>query len=115
MMGSPPMVTIKLRFVHGDRDRCGHTRIYFWRKGQRKNRIREKPGTPEFFEVYRRLLDQSESGTLAPATKDVGRLVPDTWRWLCTQYFASAEFKRLDARGQRVRRRILELTFEEPI
>ncbi len=40
---------------------------------------------------------------------------PGTYRWLCTQYFASAEFRLLDPRTQYVRRRVLETTFEEPI
>jgi integrase len=38
-----------------------------------------------------------------------------TYRWLCAQYFASAEFGRLDSRTQHTRRSILEATFDEPI
>jgi integrase len=114
MTGSPTMVTIKLRFVHQDVDRYGHVRIYFWRKGQRKVRIREHLGTPEFFEVYRRLIEQSESGALPPAAKESGRPAQGTWRWLCTQYFGSADFRRLQASSQSVQRRILEATFDEP-
>ena len=42
--------------------------------------------------------------------------LPGTWRWLCVRYFSEcAEYKRLDARTQRVRRQILEGTFDEPI
>ncbi len=115
MTGSPAMVTIKLRFVHRDVDRYGHVRIYFWRKGQRKVRIREKPDSPEFLEVYQRLLEQSKSGVLPPVAKEAGRPAQGTWRWLCTQYFGSADFKRLQASSQSVQRRILESTFDEPV
>ena len=39
-----------------------------------------------------------------------------TWRWLCIKYFTEcADYKRLDKGTQRVRRLILEGTFEEPI
>jgi integrase len=38
-----------------------------------------------------------------------------TYRWLCTEYFASSEFARLNPSTQRVRRGVLESTFEEPI
>jgi hypothetical protein len=42
--------------------------------------------------------------------------LPGTWRWLCVRYFSEcADFKRLDPRTQRVRRQILEGTFDEPI
>jgi integrase len=115
MTGPSAMVNIRIRFVHRDVDRYGHVRIYFWRKGGRKVRIRETPGTPEFFETYRRLLNQSERGALPGIAKTDGRPTPGTWRWLCAEYFASADFRRLDARGQRVRRQILETTFDEPI
>jgi integrase len=43
-------------------------------------------------------------------------VVSGTWRWLCVKYFAEcADYKRLDDRTRRVRRAILESTFEEPI
>jgi len=46
----------------------------------------------------------------ATPTKAKG-IASGTWRWLCTRYFAEcAEYKRLDARTQHVRRQILEAT-----
>jgi len=43
-------------------------------------------------------------------------ILPNTWSWLCLRYFAEcAEYKHLDPRTQRVRRQILEATFDEPI
>ncbi len=102
-MGTPTM-KVRYAYVHEDVDRHGNVRVYFWRKGQRKVRMREAPGSPEFAETYKRLLGRSEAGELA--TPDAGR--SDTLRWLCTQYFASAEFRRLDPQTQRTRQGILE-------
>ena len=43
-------------------------------------------------------------------------IAPGTWRWLCVRYFAEcADYLRLDDRMKRVRRGILEATFDEPI
>jgi hypothetical protein len=42
-------------------------------------------------------------------------IAPGTWRWLCVEYFKSADYLRLDSRFQRVRRGVLENTFDEPI
>ena len=109
-MGTPTM-KVRYAYVHEDVDRHGNVRVYFWRKGQRKVRMREAPGSPEFAETYKRLLGRSEAGELA--TPDAGR--SDTLRWLCTQYFASAEFRRLDPQTQRTRQGILEHILAEPV
>ena len=45
----------------------------------------------------------------------IGGVTPRTYRWLIVQYFASAEYRSLDARTQRVRRAILESTCGEPL
>lgn len=42
--------------------------------------------------------------------------LPNTWSWLCLRYFKEcSEYKQLDPGTQRVRRQILEGTFDEPI
>jgi integrase len=115
LMGTKGMVKLTLRYVHQDVDRHGNRRIYFWRRGSRKVRIREPLGTPAFFEVYRKLLADAEAGKLVRPSHDVGKPEPGTYRWLCTQYFSSAEFRQLDPRTQTVRKRILEMTFDERI
>jgi len=62
-------------------------------------------------EQYEALLSGS-----APAQRTLDRTgKPNTWRWLCQQYFTSAEFKRLSSGTQTVRRQVLEATFEEPV
>ena len=110
------MITVRYRYVHEDVDRHGNVRIYFWRKGQRKIRIRAKPGTPEFDAAYHATKLRSETGELVPADSVDARLPKrSTWRWLCTQYFGSVDFRRLGLSTQRVRRGILEATFDEPI
>ena len=44
------------------------------------------------------------------------QITSGTWRWLCTKYFAEcADYLRLDERTKRVRRNIIETTFDEPI
>jgi integrase len=110
------MLTVRLRYIHEDVDRHGNVRIYFWRKGQRKVRIRARSGTAEFEAAYRAALAQSEAGSLSgPADAKGGHPAPGTYRWLCVQYFGSPEFRRLDPRTQWTRRGILESTFNEPI
>ncbi len=92
-----------------DRDRHGNVRIYFRAKGRLKVRLRGTPWTPEFMAEYHAAKSQSV------AIKNKG-ITPDTWRWLCVRYFAEcADYLRLDERTKRVRRGILEVTFDEPI
>ena len=109
------MITVRLRYVHQDTDRHGNVRTYFWRKGGPKVRIRELPGTQAFLDVYRKLLAESEVGALVPIKRVNSQPQPGTYRWLCIEYFKSTRFNSLDPRTRRVRRRVLELTCEEPI
>jgi integrase len=92
-----------------DTDRHGNIRIYYRAKGRPKIRLRGAPWTPEFMAEY-----DAAKGQPAPITsKGITR---GTWRWLCVRYFAeSADYLRLDERTKRVRRGILEGTFDEPI
>jgi integrase len=92
-----------------DRSRHGTIRIYYRVKGRPKVRLRGTPWTPEFMAQY-------ETAKGEPAPAQTRGITPGTWRWLCIRYFAEcAEYKRLDVRTQRVRRQILEATFDEPI
>lgn len=92
-----------------DRDRHRNIRIYFRAKGRAKVRIRGTPWTPEFMADY-----EAAKGEPVPTQRK--GIIPGTWRWLCVRYFAEcADYIRLDARTKRVRRGILEATFDEPI
>jgi integrase len=92
-----------------DRDRHGTIRIYYRPKRGPKVRLRSTPWTPEFMAE----LDAAKGEAIPRRGEGIA---PGTWRWLCFRYFAEcAEYKRLDARTQHVRRMILEATFDEPI
>jgi integrase len=92
-----------------DRDRHGNVRVYYRVGGRPKVRLRGTPWTPEFMSEY-----HAAKGEASP-TKVKG-ISPGTWRWLCVRYFSEcSEYKQLDPRTQRVRRGIIEATFDEPI
>jgi integrase len=92
------------RYVAEDVDRHGNVRIYFRRKGQRKMRLTEVPGTLAFDTEYQRAF----SGALKPPTNKHGAAMTGTMRWLCEQYYASAAFQSLAPSTRKVRRGILE-------
>ncbi len=106
--------SVKLRLIWQDRDRHGNLRTYFARRGQRKVRIYETLGTPEFNARYYQILEQSERGELEPKP-DKPAITPGTLRFLCAQYFNATNFTRLDPSTQRVRRRVLESIRQEPL
>ncbi len=99
--------TVELTYVVEDVDRHGNVRLYVKRRGAKKVRLRQRPGTAEFMAEYRDAL--AGRSILASVKHEIQ--VPagkGTLRWLCEQYYRSAEFKRLDDRTRRVRRQILE-------
>ena len=100
------MVKIKLRYLVEDVDRHGNVRVYFRRKGQRKIRLTGLPGSDQFMEAYRKCL----AGLQAPDPKQSKgiRAAKGSFKWLCEEYFASAEFKQLDLKTGLVRRRLLD-------
>ncbi len=95
-----------------DRDRHGNFRIYYRRRGFPKVRLHGTPWTPEFMLAY-----DAAKKLAAPARGVLARpTLPNTWSWLCLQYFVDCtEYKLLDARTRHVRRQILEATFDELI
>src|SRR5262245_20624091 len=110
LIGEALNVDARIPFVRRERDRHGNARLYFQASRRAdKVRIREAEGTPEFFARYNQLLQAMPKG--APARGPV----TGTWRWLCVEYFKSPAYKALDARTQRVRRGVLEHTFDEPV
>jgi len=105
------MMTLKLPYLVADVDRHGNVRIYYRRHG-RKVRIREQLGSEEFHRRYAEL----KAGRQDSETPGFDRTPkPNTFRWLCVQFFGSPDFKRLDERTQYVRRRAIEAMFDEPI
>ena len=98
--------SFRLKYVVEDTDRHGNVRIYLRKPGHSKIRLKSQPGTQEFLDEYRSALNGAMPK--APATIIDRRGNKGTFKWLCEQYFVSAEFKRLAARTQYVRRRILD-------
>lgn len=93
-----------LRYVSSDTDRHGNVRIYF-RRGGKKVRLRGPINSPEFLEDYRQIL----LGNVPVAkAKAYSTTISGSIRQLCIGYFQSSDFRKLDPRGQRVRRGILE-------
>jgi hypothetical protein len=89
-------------------DRHGSVRLYVRKRGKGKIRLRQQPGTREFLDEYWAAVKGE-----APAGADRSKIAsPEkgTLRWLCTQYYGSADFKfkNLTPRTQYVRRRILD-------
>lgn len=72
-------------------------------------RLRGTPWTSEFMAEY-----EAAKGAV-PSTTRKG-ITAGTWRWLCIRYFAECtDYKLLDEKTQRIRRWILEATYDEPI
>ena len=98
---------VRLKYVVEDVDRHGNVRAYFRRKGCPKIRLLGLPGSEEFMTAYKAALagitprPSSEPSVVAPAPRG-------SFRWLCEEYFGSAEFKTLEARTQKLRRRLLD-------
>jgi integrase len=113
-MGGRGGVTVRIDFPYlmADKDRHGSPRLYV-RKHGRKVRIRAKPGSEAFAQTYADALVALEHGT-----GDKGDVVKGaaagTLGWLAARYFASTEFRGLDAKSQTTRRRIIESCLREP-
>lgn len=104
---------IDLPYLWPNRDRHGNLRLYV-RRGGKTIRIRETPGTPEFFKTYYAARDRLD--VKAPPPEGVGRrpFPPNTLGWLGVQYFASEEYKALAEKSRDHRRGVLEECFREP-
>lgn len=95
-----------LKYLVEDTDRHGNVRLYVRKRGAAKIRLRQEPGTRAFLDEY---WNAVKGG--APAKPERPLLTaPDkgTLRWLCVQYYGSADFRGLTDRTQYVRRRILD-------
>jgi integrase len=100
------------RYLVEDVDRHGKVRIYFRRKGQPKVLLTEKPGTPQFESEYQRAFRGELE--LQPVIQHTPAS-PESLRWLCEQYYASAKFKSLAPSTQTDRIRILEAVCKQRI
>src|SRR5215831_9890582 len=104
---------IDLPYLSRNKDRHGNVRLYI-RKNRGYVRIRGTPGTPEFLNAYKVALERLGAPKDTPGPNARGQFPKGTLGWLGTQYFASQEFKTLDAQSQTTRRGVLEECFQEP-
>ena len=127
------MIKSLRKYPHAVRERTRHGRecYYFRRAHGPRIRIHATLGTEEFDQRYNELLRPRATGSLkqydqpelaahavsALKQKSLSRFrpVPNTLRWLGTQYMASTKFSELDPRTQYVTRQILDSIFLEPI
>lgn len=110
------------KYVVEDVDRYGKVRVYLRKPGQKKVLLSGSPWSPAFMEAYGKALHGdtlNTGGTTDETTMPVQRpqlgAMRGTWKWLCLQYMASAEFKNLTGSTPNARRLILEATWIEPL
>lgn len=117
MTGVAGEMDVKLKWVYRDGDRHGNVRVYFWRGKNRKVRIHETPGTPEFSARYHALVGQSQAGLLRrDATRHPLAPLKDTLGWLVQQYLHGCPaFLALANDGRRARAGVLERILAEPV
>ena len=100
---------VELKFLTEDFDRHGNARLYL-RRHDRKIRLRQPVGTPEFLEEYKQALERGSEVTDKTITRAAAR---GTFKWLCEKYYQSADFDALSARTQYVRRSLLDAVCRE--
>jgi len=113
--GPHPAVQIKYRYTRSYRDRHGKLRIEYRRHG-RTIALKAEPGTAEFqaeYDAAKALSDTDPSRR--PAQHQPEPIKPGTLRWLCTEYYRSAEWSQLAPITQYERKLILEHMMLEPI
>ena len=97
-------LTINIPSVVADRDRHDNVRLYYWRTGRPKIRLRSEPGTVAFMAE----VEAAKIASDAAAPKSSREIAPLSLRALCLDYFASANFRLLDKRTARQNRLLLE-------
>ncbi|WP_315786106.1 integrase [Bradyrhizobium sp. SZCCHNPS1003] len=108
------MTTLRIKYVYEDMDRHGNVLRYFQRNRGPKIRLRAVPGTDEFGREYQAALN----GKIEPRETEQlqgSRAKNGSLRWLIEQYYASAEFTRLDTSIKSARRGILDNLCSEPV
>ena len=76
---------INLPYVVADRDRHGNVRLYYWRKGRPKIRLRADPGSAAFMAE----VEAAKAASDSAAPKSAQDIAPASLRALCLDYFAS--------------------------
>jgi integrase len=96
---------ITVKYVVEDRDRHGNLRLYYRKVGQPKVRLRGPMGSPEFWQDYQAAVKNPKPKPKPGAPTGLDRT--SMW-WLIADYYASADFQRLDQSTRKTRRKVLE-------
>lgn len=98
------------KYITADKGPDGVERFYFRRPGQKKIRVHGTPWTPSFMAEY----EAAKKGEVF--AQPIAAQKEGTFAWLCDQYFMSGEFKALDDKLSKPKRRSTLLTIcREPI
>lgn len=96
-----PVLKLKLpKYVTRDTGPDGKERFYYRRPGAKKIRINGVPWTPPFMAEYNTAAGGPDVVVAQPIVRKTG-----TFSWLCDQYFLSGEFRELDEKLTKPRRR----------
>lgn len=98
------VLKLNIPYVVADTDRHGNVRLYYWRKGRPKIRLRAEPGTVAFATE----IEAARITTDAAAPKSAREIGPASFRGLCLDYFKSASFRTLGAGTQNQNKLLLE-------
>jgi len=104
-------VNVKYPYTRSYVDRHGKLRVEY-RRGGRTIPLKGAPGTTEFQAAYDAAHSRFETRVAAQPTKTDAPKV-GSLRWLCVEYFHSAEYLQLAASTQTYRRQVLESMLEE--
>jgi integrase len=104
---------ISLPYLWAGRDRRG-CRVLYVRRNGKYARLKERPGSPEFFAAYHAACARLGVGADKPERSGRQPFPRGTLGWLGVQYFKSEEFKALDPKSQKNRRGVLEECFRKP-
>lgn len=96
-----PLTDIRLRYVHGYRDRYGVYRYYVRRKGKKNVSLPGLPGSQAFMEAYQAALRQGPEGK-------VSQHGPRSLSALIAAFFSSVRFKNLAKGSQKTYRHVLK-------
>jgi enterobacteria phage integrase len=104
-MGGPSM--IRLKYVHGFRDRYGTWRYYFRRYGIR-TALPGIPGSTEFMEAY-----AAQLGNTPKATEPRSATIPRSFSALAIRYYGSPQYQSLSATSRSNYRRVIDGFLEQ--
>lgn len=104
------------KHVYADKYPDGRLRIRFRKKGQQSLTLAGPINSKPFWLAYAKALEGVGAPAAAAAGRKPGKAAPGSFRATCEAYFARApQFRRLDPETQRVRRRVFESMWGEPL